>query len=565
MTKKAANLALADRRTKTFGIEGSGAVRLYDHEIEVVATPEFQRLDGIRQLGTAHLVFRSANHTRFEHSLGTLHEAQGLIDAVNRNPRPIQTIDETGERLARLTALLHDLPHVPYSHTLEDETHLLKRHDANDFRYEHLVAGGELDDVLRKALVHRAVGDTNEYELLLRCLRATDETAPDLLGKYAYVADIVNNTVCADALDYIPRDLRNCGMPVAIGDHFKGYFVVTASSTSDPRDANRMALRLDKRGMPRPDVESEVMQLLYHRYQLVERVFFHHGKNSASAMLSRAVQVLGLHESEENFIDLRDSSLDLALAEPAVADALGLDITDDRERLHEVSEIGRALMNRQLCKLAYLGVAEDDVNNRAEVIHREWGEDPEKRLALEDELAALAGLPRGSVVVHVPSPRMLAKRGNVRIQLDNDDIMMLSEWDRRRSGRLAALERAHERLWRVAVYVAPQASADPVHLVNGAARDRFKLNSRYVKTPEGSSYLETVYDLFAEERDWPIGIRGGAVDAAETMVARAREQGSEGSSSLDAQVDLLDAAVRHQREQQIRSEGQEELDFDGDL
>lgn len=548
-------------RTKTFGIEGSGAVRLREYEIDIVSADEFQRLDGIRQLGTAHLVFRSANHTRFEHSLGTLHEAQGLIDAVNDNPRPLRRIDETGERLIRATALLHDLTHVPYSHTLEDEYHLLKRHDANDLRRERLLVNSQIGAILRAALADRRVGDTNEYELLLRCLAAGEDDAHEL-GEFAYVADVVNNTVCADALDYIPRDLRNCGMPVAIGEHFKSFFVITPRDAA-PRDANRMALRLDKRGMPRPDVESEVMQLLQHRYQLVERVFFHHGKNSASAMLSRAVHVLGLHRREENFLYLRDADLDLALARPAVADILDLQLTEDPECWAEASELGRALRDRRLCKLAYLGVAEDDVHDRARGIHRDWGTDSERRLALEDELASRAGLPRGSVVVHVPSPRMLAKRGKVRIQLDNDDVMLLSDWDASRSGRLAALERAHERLWRVAVYVAPEADVKAVRLLNGAARDRFKLASRYVKTPDGSSYLGQVFDLFAEERKWPIGLRLPAVAEAEKMAASSAEFGSD---RLEAQVELLDAAVRRQQQARHRAEreagGQEELIFD---
>lgn len=552
-------------RTKTFGIEGSGAVRLRDHEIDLVATDEFQRLDGIRQLGTAHLVFRSANHTRFEHSLGTLHEAQGLIDAVNSNPRPIGLIDEVGERLIRTTALLHDLTHVPYSHTLEDEAHLLQRHDDNELRRQRLLIDSPIGAILRAALVDRQVGETNEYELLLRCLAADEENAHEL-GAFAYVADVVNNTVCADALDYIPRDLRNCGMPVAIGEHFKGYFVITSSDVAEP-NANRMALRLDKRGMPRPDVESEVMQLLQHRYQLVERVFFHHGKNSASAMLSRAVHVLGLHEREENFLYLRDADLDLALAKPAVADMLDLELTNDPERWGEASTLGKALRNRQLCKLAYLGVAEDDPNNRANQIYGSWGKDPERRLALEDELASLAGLPKGSVVVHVPTPRMLAKRGKVRIQLDDKEVMLLSDWDRTRSGRLAALERAHERLWRVAVYVAPEADADSVRLLNGAARDRFKLVSRYVKTPDGGSYLSQVFDLFAEERKWPISMRIPAVAEAEKMVASASGEGP-ASDQLEAQVDLLDAAVRGQERERSRDAhqdgGQEELDIDQD-
>lgn len=554
-------------RTKDFWIEGSGAVRLEDHEIDLVESREFQRLDGIRQLGTAHLVFRSANHTRFEHSLGTLHEAQRLIEAVNDNPRATRKINETGRRLIRSLALLHDLTHVPYSHTLEDEAHLLVRHDENDLRRQRLLEESGVGDILRGALVDRRVGDTTEYELLLRCLKADDTNASQQLGPYAYVVDVVNNTVCADALDYIPRDLRNCGMPVAIGDHFKGFFVLTPENTPNPEDASRMALRLDKRGMPRPDVESEVMQLLNHRYQLVERVFFHHGKNAASAMLSRAVHVLGLHEHEENFLDLRDAALDHALAIPAVADAFGLALTEDPDRWREASALGQALLERRLYKLAYLGVAEDDRRNRAKAIYHDWGTDPEKRLALEGELAQLAGLPTGSVVVHVPAPRMLAKSGKVRVQLDNDDVLLLKDWDKNRSGRLAALERAHARLWRVAAYVVPGAKPEQVRLVNAAAKDRFKLTSRYVKTPGETSYLAQVFDLAAEEREWPIALRHDAVAHAEKMAAHALGDGTSGEG-LAASIDLLDAAVRVEQEGRRRaereSEGQAELELPED-
>src|SRR5678810_320886 len=61
-----------------------GDIQLGALEIELIDTPEFQRLRGIKQLGTAYLVFPSALHTRFEHSLGTSWMAQRLIDAVRR-------------------------------------------------------------------------------------------------------------------------------------------------------------------------------------------------------------------------------------------------------------------------------------------------------------------------------------------------------------------------------------------------------------------------------------------------------------------------------------------------
>src|SRR4051794_40652074 len=55
-------------------------------ERRVCDSPAFQRLRRIRQLGTAHLVYPGATHTRFQHSLGTLRVAQDLFDHVTDNP-----------------------------------------------------------------------------------------------------------------------------------------------------------------------------------------------------------------------------------------------------------------------------------------------------------------------------------------------------------------------------------------------------------------------------------------------------------------------------------------------
>src|SRR5215210_514924 len=74
-----------DTRSKIQTIRCTGTVYLYGPELDIVDTPAFQRLAGIKQLGTSYLVFRGAVHTRFEHSLGTLQQAQNIIDAVNKD------------------------------------------------------------------------------------------------------------------------------------------------------------------------------------------------------------------------------------------------------------------------------------------------------------------------------------------------------------------------------------------------------------------------------------------------------------------------------------------------
>src|SRR5215813_2734768 len=100
-----------------------GDIELGPLEVELIDTPEFQRLRGIKQLGTAYMVFPSALHTRFEHSLGTSWMAHRLVDAVRR----MQTVNADEECLIRVTALLHDITHIPFGHTLEDERRVLPR------------------------------------------------------------------------------------------------------------------------------------------------------------------------------------------------------------------------------------------------------------------------------------------------------------------------------------------------------------------------------------------------------------------------------------------------------
>src|SRR5947199_4353372 len=104
----------SNSKNKLIRDAGHGDIEMGPLEVELMDTPEFQRLRGIKQLGTAYLVLPSAVHTRFEHSLGTSWMAHRMLDAVRR-ATPV-TADE--ERLIRVAALLHDLRHIPFGHTL---------------------------------------------------------------------------------------------------------------------------------------------------------------------------------------------------------------------------------------------------------------------------------------------------------------------------------------------------------------------------------------------------------------------------------------------------------------
>src|SRR5688572_9380665 len=59
-------------------------VRLESWEVVLLDSPLLQRLRGIHQLGLAFYVFPGAGYSRFEHSVGVLHQAQRFIDGINR-------------------------------------------------------------------------------------------------------------------------------------------------------------------------------------------------------------------------------------------------------------------------------------------------------------------------------------------------------------------------------------------------------------------------------------------------------------------------------------------------
>ncbi|MBF0369720.1 MAG: HD domain-containing protein [Magnetococcales bacterium] len=85
--------------------------------LDLIDTPEMQRLRRIRQLGPASRVYPSAEHNRFSHALGTLHLAKRMLGALfprgRTEPNRVEVLQ------VKVAALLHDLGHGPYSHVFE--------------------------------------------------------------------------------------------------------------------------------------------------------------------------------------------------------------------------------------------------------------------------------------------------------------------------------------------------------------------------------------------------------------------------------------------------------------
>ncbi len=304
-----------------------GDIHLNRLEVAIADSGAFQRLRRVRQLGTTHLVYPGATHSRFSHSLGAVHVAQQLLDQILSQRDALHAVPdlfgqwledgadatEYNRRvaevviLARLGGLLHDLCHVPVGHSVEDDLQVLEPHDENTARFGVLWA--DVRQSVREALSHQgataAFVDATDETLFANDGVLFQQLAPLVISKrdeggvkvptiaqkdmeYPFVADLVGNTICADLLDYLVRDHLFAGLPASLGHRFISAFFVVPDRRGPL--SRRMALNIERQEHERSDVVSEVLKALRYRYELTERALYHHAKLSADAMLGEALE-----------------------------------------------------------------------------------------------------------------------------------------------------------------------------------------------------------------------------------------------------------------------------------
>ena len=153
--------------------------------LALVEQPEVQRLRRIRQLGLGFLVFPGAVHTRFEHGIGAMALMQDALDTVREKGTVLDT-DEVEGALA--AALLHDVGHGPFSHTLEHEL-LPPGPSGRPYRHERM----------SRALMVRLDGRLGGA--LRTALRIFDGAYPR-----PFLHSLLASQLDMDRLDYLRRD-----------------------------------------------------------------------------------------------------------------------------------------------------------------------------------------------------------------------------------------------------------------------------------------------------------------------------------------------------------------------
>lgn len=235
-----------------------GYFYLSNVEKDIVDSREFQRLRRIRQLSSAYLTYPSAQHTRFEHSLGTMH----LAGKVGLSLKNKGYINSDKVQLLRLAALLHDIGHGPFSHLFE-EIIALKSNATHEDIGKRIIKERFKDTLAKHGYTEDEVNELAFGE--------SDEQ---------YLNEVISGSLSVDLMDYLLRD-----------SYFTGahYGRIDAERIISSLEVYNNRLALDKAAL------NSFESLLIARYQMFKAVYFHKTVRAAEIMLLKAMQLADEH------------------------------------------------------------------------------------------------------------------------------------------------------------------------------------------------------------------------------------------------------------------------------
>ena len=241
-----------------------GTVALSDCESALLDTPQMQRLRLVRQLAMAHLVYPGANHTRFEHSIGTLFLAGRICRQLG--------LPQAQSAQVRAAALLHDIGHPPFSH--EAEAVLAPITGDHEKVGRSLLRSSEVADVLGRHFSGKDISGMEQSPL----------------------GQIISSDVGADRMDYLLRDSHYTGV---------AYGVIDAERICSTLSLSEKGLLVKESGLEAAE------SLLVARATMFSTVYFHKTVRIASRMLQEAIAtaIADCSLEPENSFSLGDAGM----------------------------------------------------------------------------------------------------------------------------------------------------------------------------------------------------------------------------------------------------------------
>lgn len=331
-----------------------GYVYITQAEKTVIDSYPMQRLRRLRQLAGSEYVYPGANHTRFEHSLGVMF----LADKVLENPHISQVVSEEESDMCRISALLHDVGHGPFSHVFEQL--LIK-----DLEKTH-------EDITSWIVEKSEVGDK-----LAKLGFNPVEAGALAVGKFhkpgrAFLDQIISSAVDVDKQDFIVRDTYHTGAEYGFIDVFRLIHALDILGEN-------LAVELG--------ALSALEAFMIARIESFKSIYFHRVGRAAQIMLATAMEKanaeLGLtaFKSPEEYLALDDYTVWAAL-----------------KKCEASKGIIAHLETRKMLKCAY----ERTFYEKDTMVSNIFGRESYRR-QMQTEIAKEAGVDIESVIIDVPT------------------------------------------------------------------------------------------------------------------------------------------------------------------
>lgn len=218
-----------------------GYIELSDEEVNVLDSSEMQRLRRIRQLGLSSLVYPSATHTRFQHSLGVMHLAGKFSYSLG--------LDDRNREELRIAGLLHDSGHGPFSHASEVVAE------------KHGMSHEDLSCKVADKLEDSYSADADRVKKIIK-------------GELE-IGNVVAGDIDADRMDYLMRDAHASGLKHGQID----YETIIRLAEIDSR-----RLVFDRKAV------QALESLFTARFHMMKTLYQHHTSMIAEKMLQRSLE-----------------------------------------------------------------------------------------------------------------------------------------------------------------------------------------------------------------------------------------------------------------------------------
>jgi len=313
-----------------------------------------QRLRRLKQLAGSEYVYPGANHTRFEHCVGVMYLAGKVLE----NPNVSRVVNQEESEAARVSALLHDVGHGPFSHVFE---HLLVR----DLNRTH-------EDITSWLIEKSEVADK-----LGKMGYKPEEISKLAVGKLhkpgrAFLDQIISSAVDVDKQDFIVRDTYHTGAEYGFIDVFRLIHALDVLGEN-------LAVELG--------ALSALESFIIARIESFKSIYFHRVGRAAQLMLALAMEKaneeLGLtaFKTPDEYLVMDDYT-----------------VWSAAKKCEKSRQIIDDLEHRRMLKCAYERTFYDKDTMISNIFSRDA-----YRMQIQGEIAREAGVEAEAVIIDVPT------------------------------------------------------------------------------------------------------------------------------------------------------------------